>query len=126
MIAPSVPIRRYLYEKLVPAGMLIVPDHRGLVLVYCAASSEMALLVSQLPSCDIEPTTCIVSPHAVSESSLKVTSTLLVCRRARDLWRMVTGREGVNGVACRAVPACCNFSGMTEAAANANRLKMEE
>ena len=120
MIVPSVPILMYLYVKVVPTGMLIVPDHRGLSLVYCAALSDTALLVSHVPSWDIEPITCIVSPHIVSTISLKVMSELLACRRTLDLRFIVTGREGVKDVACRAVPAWCNLSpGMTEAVANA-------
>jgi len=48
---------KYLYWKLVPAGRLMVPVQRWLLLVYWEAESAIAELVSQLPSWEIEPTT---------------------------------------------------------------------
>ena len=63
-----------LYEKAVPTGKVTVTAQRGLEVVYCAASSGIALAVSQSPSWEMEPTSLIVSPKVVLTSSLKVTA----------------------------------------------------
>lgn len=49
-----------LYSKLVPAGRLIVVDHKVFDEVYLAAESAGAEAAFQLPSCEIEPTTLTV------------------------------------------------------------------
>lgn len=51
-------------------------DHNGLAFVYFDADKAMALLVLQLPSSEMDPTTLIVWPTTVVTTSLKVTSTL--------------------------------------------------
>ena len=59
-----------------PAGKLIVTNQSGLLVVNCDADMAMALVVSQLLSCEMEPVILIVSPQAVVTSSLKVTATV--------------------------------------------------
>jgi hypothetical protein len=67
-----------LYSKLVPAGKLIVVDHRGFDDVYLAAESAGADAVSQFPSCGMDPTILMVSPTEVVLFELKVTATVAI------------------------------------------------
>jgi hypothetical protein len=51
-----------LYWKVVPAGRLMVTNQRLSLEVYLLALSAMALLVSQLPSWEMEPEIKTFSP----------------------------------------------------------------
>jgi hypothetical protein len=52
---PSWFLIKYLYEKVVPAGMLIDANHRGSLLVYFVALRATADFESQLPNCEMLP-----------------------------------------------------------------------
>jgi len=65
-----------LYSKLVPAGRFSVVVQSGFDEVYCEADSAGAFAVSQLPSCEMEPTILIVCPTTVVAFSLKVSATV--------------------------------------------------
>ena len=53
---PSIQILMYLYEKVMPAGRLMVAVHRGTTVLYELGSSRTPLAVFQLPSWAMEPT----------------------------------------------------------------------
>ena len=60
---------------IVPGVRLTVPNHSGLLLVYCEAESVTALLGDQLPSAATFPAILMVSPYGVVTFSSKVTVT---------------------------------------------------
>jgi hypothetical protein len=74
-----------LYSNEVPTGNLTVTLHNGSDEVYCAAESATPLLVSQLPSCEIDPTKSTLSPYAVVTRSLNVTLSAVAVAEAHAL-----------------------------------------
>jgi hypothetical protein len=65
-----------LYSNEVPAGRFIEVDHVGLDAVYLSADSADAEAVSQLLSCEMDPTILTVWPTEVVVLELKVTATV--------------------------------------------------
>lgn len=56
LTAPELATLINLYSNVVPAGRFKVVDHKWLALVYPDADSAIALLVSQLPRAEMDPT----------------------------------------------------------------------